>query len=615
MNISNKQNIKLTRNILGIVLLFFLTSITLKTFGQKNVVSVGKEFWFGFMSNGQDGGDQNKLEIYVTSKYNTNGILTFPASGYTVNFSVIANEVTTLHIPNDIAEHITSETVENRGILIETSQDVSVFYLNYSLYSSDATNILSRQSLGINYMINSFDGLPSGSPFLSEFLIVATEDNTTIEIVPSVNTRGGHHANTPFTVLLNRGQSYQVQAVISTLDVSGTLVRATSTSGECRPFAVFSGHESTYSSPTCSASDHICAQNIPIESWGKEYLVAPYLTSSYRIKILAKDSNSIININGTNVDTLDAGQSYNNFYNSVTPLSITCNNNISVIQLMSGDNCSGSKGDPSMIILYPRNQLIDSVTFGVYHSNYTTNHFINIISHTSDINQISINGVNLNPSIFIPFTYNPNYSYAQISLNQSDNTVIAPNGIQGYVYGYGNHTFESYSYSLGSNNEEENSVIVDDIICSNDSLSIGNNEQLYNTWWTTLSNPLDTLAVETNYYNLLPSTSETYVLHGSSITSGCPKLFMYNVQASTNITESIFSSVDSVCLFMPIQLDVVVDPPGQYSYLWTPSIGLSNSTIPNPIATPPYSMNYSLHISTEGGCSTTNDSILLNVSS
>src|SRR3989338_11470991 len=109
------------------IFLVFFTSTSLKLYGQNSFVTEGKEFWIGFLQN-WDVSPNDRLTIFVTSKFNTTGVLSIPATGYTQNFTVTANQTTQLIIPNNIAEHYTSEIVENKGVLIQTDDNVSVFY-------------------------------------------------------------------------------------------------------------------------------------------------------------------------------------------------------------------------------------------------------------------------------------------------------------------------------------------------------------------------------------------------------------------------------------------------------------------------------------------------------
>jgi hypothetical protein len=78
---------------------------------------------------------------------------------------------------------------------------------------SEAAVVLPVETLGKAYYVMSYFGveLPVGT-FPSEFIVVAKEDETTINIELSDDTRGGRRRGSRFTVSLDRGETYQVQA-------------------------------------------------------------------------------------------------------------------------------------------------------------------------------------------------------------------------------------------------------------------------------------------------------------------------------------------------------------------------------------------------------------------
>ena len=51
-----------------------------------------------------------------------------------------------------------------------------------------------------------------------------------------------------------------------------------------------------------------------------------------------------------------------------------------------------------------------------------------------------------------------------------------------------------------------------------------------------------------------------------------------------------------------VQLQVNANPTGAYSYTWSPSVGLSSTTISNPISKPTSTQNYKVIVSTSAGC-------------
>ncbi|MEB3067415.1 hypothetical protein, partial [Parvimonas micra] len=80
----------------------------------------------------------------------------------------------------------------------------------------------------------------------SFFFVIATEDNTLVEITPSAPNRNNKEVNKPFTVKLNRGQIYSVLGTtngITGSDLTGSKIKSISSnsSGSCKKIAVFSG--------------------------------------------------------------------------------------------------------------------------------------------------------------------------------------------------------------------------------------------------------------------------------------------------------------------------------------------------------------------------------------
>ena len=61
--------------------------------------------------------------------------------------------------------------------------------------------------------------------------IIATEDNTVIDITPSAATSGGWGANTLHTITLNTGQGYLFNTNSASASLAGTVIQLTTASG------------------------------------------------------------------------------------------------------------------------------------------------------------------------------------------------------------------------------------------------------------------------------------------------------------------------------------------------------------------------------------------------
>ncbi|HIO72715.1 MAG TPA: hypothetical protein EYN38_06370, partial [Flavobacteriales bacterium] len=113
--------------------------------------------------------------------------------------------------------------------------------------------------------------------------------------------------------------------------------------------------------------------------------------------------------------------------------------------------------------------------------------------------------------------------------------------------------------------------------------------------------------------NFYPTATQTYTLSVTPTGTDCEtvKTITINVGpafAWTSITP------DSICKFGQAQIGVSPDPLlGPYTYLWTPALGLSDSSLANPFASPSVTTTYIVAMQSDSGCITF-DSVTVNVS-
>jgi len=295
------------RSILFRILLLFMLFRSVGATAQQGVVpSMGTEFWLGFLQNYTGA---QRLDIFISGQVNTSGTVTMPLVGWSQPFTVTANQTTTVTIPVALAEHTTSEVIENKSILIQTNDTVAVFAINFQSFTADGSQVFPIQSLGTEYRVQSYKGLGSFSPgYSSELLVVSTKDDTQVEITPTATTLGGRPPGVPFIVDLDSGQTYQVQADNPQDDLTGTTVVGTDSSGACRPFAVFSGVVCTNIPAGCTACDHVFGQNLPRNVWGTTYFSVPFnTTTGYTYRILADENGTSVTVNGGAPLAMNAG--------------------------------------------------------------------------------------------------------------------------------------------------------------------------------------------------------------------------------------------------------------------------------------------------------------------
>lgn len=428
-------------------LLFSLVALCAAQYAvfAQNLSTKGTDFWFGFMENLQTSGI--KLSVHISSEVSTSGVISIPLAGWSQNFTVTPGVATTITIPTSTAMATGSETIGKQGVHIVSSADISVYAMNYDNATFDAALILPTPTLGQEYYVLTMDGLDYyGTKYPAELMIVATEDNTTIEITPSAKTLAGKPANTPFTITLNQGESYQLQGA-NAKDLTGTKIVSKGTNGSCYPIAVFAGAQCTYVNG-CVACDHLYEQMYPIKSWGKNFTTVPLksrLQDTYRI--LASVNGTVVSINGGASIPLNAGQFYEFTLNQQAG-SITSNQPIAVAEYSQGIYCDYINGDPSILMLSPNEQTLTSATFVEISTSVINDYYLNVVMKTSNISQALLDGVSIAGS-FSAVASNPSYSYAQISTTAGSHVLTADSGFIAYVYGFGNA--ESYAYAAGAN--------------------------------------------------------------------------------------------------------------------------------------------------------------------
>lgn len=426
----------------------------------QSLSSKGTDFWFGFMENLQTSGI--KLSVHISSEVNTSGVISIPLGGWSQNFTVTAGTTTTINVPTNTAMATGSETVSNKGVHIISSDNISVYAMNYDNATFDATLVLPTPTLGQEYYVLTYDGLDfSGTKYPSEFMVVATEDNTTVEITPSNKTLGGKAAGAPFTITLNQGQSYQVQGA-NAKDMTGTKIVSTGTGGSCYPIAVFGGAQCTYVNG-CVACDHIYEQMYPLKSWGKNFITVPLksrLQDTYRI--LASVNGTSVTINGGAPISLNGGQIHEFTLNQQAG-SIVSNQPIAVAEYSQGMYCDYVNGDPFMMLLSPNEQTLSTVNFAEINTAVINDYYLNVVMRTANVSQAQLDGSSIS-GFFSAVSSNTTYSFAQITTTAGSHVLTADSGFIAYVYGFGNA--ESYGYAAGANLKDL--TISYNVIVSND---------------------------------------------------------------------------------------------------------------------------------------------------
>lgn len=244
--------------------LFILLLSTNAILAQSNE---GTNLWLGFMEFRNI--EETNRVVIITAKEETVGTVSMPLLDWSMPFSVAANVEVVVKLPAS-AETIGSEEITNTGIQISSQQPVAAYMHQYFGFSSEASAVLPTDVIGTEYFVMSYAGTQDGERvYPSEFLIVGTRDETQVTITPSAQTKGSRKPNLPFSIVLNKGETYQVQARDVNGDLTGSHISAD------KKISVFGGTAWAVAPIDCGTRDNLLEQMHPVSAWGTEVLTIP----------------------------------------------------------------------------------------------------------------------------------------------------------------------------------------------------------------------------------------------------------------------------------------------------------------------------------------------------
>lgn len=440
--------------IMAVAVLLFATL----TVNAQTPNTMGNDFWVTFMANqktqyadGEVNANSLALTLIITARNNCTGRVENPHTGWYEEFEVTTGEITNVTIPKDQCYCNTPGTKEYKGLHITSTDIISLFASNYKFQSFDVTNVLPTESLTDDYMVQTYHSLNLNTlRYPSEFIILATEDNTTVSITPSSQLADNTPADETFDVTLNAGQCYMVQSTAPSstkTQLSGSRVVA----HDCKKIAVFHGNDLSQVPNGYTAGDHLFEQSIPTMYWGKKFVVtSSEMRMADRVKITSLYDNCTVKLDGVTQGTLQAGKSAE-FEIQETVAFFETSQPACVFLYLTGYDYYGAKstmGDPSMTLITPVEQQIDYITFGTFTTAYTQYHFVNVVTETATKSTMLLDGNNISGQ-FETVPGNPDYSFARIEIDYGSHTLQNTNGgFSAHVYGLGNQ--ESYAYSVGT---------------------------------------------------------------------------------------------------------------------------------------------------------------------
>ncbi len=275
---------------------------------------VDRTFWFA-APDASSGHGQSPILIRLTT-FATPATVTIsmPSNvGFTpITLTVAANTVVSQDLTAFLAQIETpfdgggaTPLARNTGILIEATTNITAYYELNSANNPDIFALKGVNALGTDFYLptqrswNHQQGLsPAGR---TGFVVVATVDGTVVTVTPTVALEGGRAAGVPYTITLNRGQSYCGSVSQPLAGGSPTGTRITST----QPIVISIFHDSI-NSVAGGCYDMAGDQLVPVNILGTQYSIQRgFLNESEQVIIVATQNATTVTItNVTNTTPL-----------------------------------------------------------------------------------------------------------------------------------------------------------------------------------------------------------------------------------------------------------------------------------------------------------------------
>jgi len=468
------------------IFVFLLLSLIIAK-GEDRSSYEGTHFLIGFMQNEIEITQSGLvLQLFITSSYSAEVKVRVPGQTEKL-YRINPKQVFHLDLPIYV-ENRQSEVNQQVSVEIISDVPITVYAFNSQYTTSDAYAAIPVNYWGNEYVIISMPNdqyktelgpydLDSSNiiPRLSEFMVMAAYDNTTIEFQPKAITRGGKQTFIKYEQTLNKGDCYLVQSYPATrgnADLTGTIVRSN------KPIGVLSGHVRTaipQNDWPSNDKDHLCEMLMPTNSWGKEFISVPFDTNpdGDLFKLTAIFDNTFItyrNPYGEHTIVLDAPGVSASIWDAFEPTAWRSNKPVQIGQFMRHrfGNDPDRTYDPCLVILPPVEQFVNRIIFqtvGNTPNNPTqfNDHYIYIVCEQKAIPTLILDGINVkdsNPMIQVQNVPGTQYNWERINLNEGVHEIYCLDGkFSGILYGTG--FADSYGMTLGSslNNPYKNDSI------------------------------------------------------------------------------------------------------------------------------------------------------------
>ncbi len=458
----------------------------------------GTEFYMTFHPCWETAGKADGSKIYISSSVATKVTVEIPGKKVFIQRMTIPRGIIEITLDPGIAQCYRKTDREppqpqrvfkGYGIIVKSDDPIICYGVTRYKYTSDGYLAIPKSALGKDYIVTSYNDPCQDNgvlQYLSSYTsVVGVYDNTKVDLKlggrVSNYTPGANSLKTGDrrTETINRGDVWLIGVMGDYNDLTGTTINAN------KPVAVISGSFCAYIPVQMSACDFIIEQDLPMETWGKKYHVAPIIKrlKGSIIRVFASEANTVIYRDGNEWSLVKAvGGPEGTGYierravgedEALRPVTISALNPISITQYNSGSSDDGIDSDPFQMVLSPTEQYQNAYfwcTPGVNGGSSFKENYINLCYKSTVSGEIPdaiefgkvTNGVvnwrKLSTVIgnsgqaFIDPSITDNRYYKSVTIVLDDPaSVYAIHGNEPMLaYGYGFDWYDSYGYPVAA---------------------------------------------------------------------------------------------------------------------------------------------------------------------
>ncbi|MES2627787.1 MAG: T9SS type B sorting domain-containing protein [Bacteroidota bacterium] len=435
--------------------------------------------------------------------------ITVPAQGLviatlTVNSGVSSSIDLTPFV--DSLENLTPNLVRNWGLQITATEPITAYYEITPSINTEIITLKGKNGMGTRFITPFQTRYPNNSGFNGECWssadIVATENNTSIVITPSTGVVG-HARNVPYTILLNKGQTYSIRDSLRTKNtgnMSGTLITS-----DKKISVTIKDDGVEVPGLLQSYNDVVGDQLMSFENVGRQYIaIKGEMSPNDYIYVVGTANGTNVMINGV-ASVINDRQTIE--------ASFTQNIYISADQPVYAYHLTGSQSESGSAIL-PNIECTGSSSISFTRGNSNKSVLLIAVPTTATGNFLMNGNATLIPaSAFTVVPGSPGWSAAKINLSASmivgSNTVTNTRSLFHLALVNGDNGSGGSAYGYFSNYKSEISAGKDSTICAGSTIRLPDPGVYYSYEYTVLHGDATSI---TGTNTVKPNQTTTYLL-------------------------------------------------------------------------------------------------------